>query len=213
MRSVASWSGPTSMVACSEGRCCQVPGTVGWRWICACSSCPTITCCGPFSQMTAPRLTNVASALLWVCRSWTRRSATCPLPTTWCCPPASCTCPWRSTSAGRTMPSTGKCAGRCGGRIAGSPAGRLCESSGKSTQQCRQGTVPRAVQLALWHRTLSFQKLNTLIFTPCVCRYMRSVRSEAPYLPSNVEFIARNNGAPGRRAVCNVPARPSPLLQ
>jgi hypothetical protein len=25
-------------------------------------------------------------------------------------------------------------------------------------------------------------------------RYMRSVRSEAPYLPSNVEFIARNNG-------------------
>lgn len=28
-------------------------------------------------------------------------------------------------------------------------------------------------------------------------RYMRSVRSEAPYLPSNVEFIAKNNGELG----------------
>ncbi len=27
-----------------------------------------------------------------------------------------------------------------------------------------------------------------------ISRYMRSVRSEAPYLPSNVEFIAANNG-------------------
>jgi hypothetical protein len=25
-------------------------------------------------------------------------------------------------------------------------------------------------------------------------KYMRSVRSEAPYLPSNVEFVAVNNG-------------------
>lgn len=27
-----------------------------------------------------------------------------------------------------------------------------------------------------------------------ISRYMRSVRSEAPYLPSNVKFIAANNG-------------------
>lgn len=29
-----------------------------------------------------------------------------------------------------------------------------------------------------------------------ISRYMRSVRSEAPYLPSNVKFIAANNGGP-----------------
>lgn len=28
-------------------------------------------------------------------------------------------------------------------------------------------------------------------------KYMRSVRSEGPYLPSNVEFVAANNGLTG----------------
>lgn len=27
-----------------------------------------------------------------------------------------------------------------------------------------------------------------------ITKYMRSIRSEAPYLPSNVEFIAKGNG-------------------
>jgi urea carboxylase len=30
-------------------------------------------------------------------------------------------------------------------------------------------------------------------------KYMKSVRSEAPYLPSNIDFIALNNGLPGGR--------------
>ena len=28
----------------------------------------------------------------------------------------------------------------------------------------------------------------------CISRYMRSARQEAPYLPSNIEFVANNNG-------------------
>lgn len=34
-----------------------------------------------------------------------------------------------------------------------------------------------------------------------IAKYMRSVRSEAPYLPSNVDFIAANNGLEGPAAV------------
>ena len=32
-------------------------------------------------------------------------------------------------------------------------------------------------------------------------KYMRSARSEAPYLPSNVQYIANNNGLPGKEDV------------
>lgn len=28
----------------------------------------------------------------------------------------------------------------------------------------------------------------------CISRYMRSARQEAPYLPSNIDFVAKNNG-------------------
>ena len=33
-------------------------------------------------------------------------------------------------------------------------------------------------------------------------RYMKSVRPEAPYLPSNVDFVAANNGLKGEEASC-----------
>ena len=31
-------------------------------------------------------------------------------------------------------------------------------------------------------------------------KYMRSVRSEGPYLPSNVDFVAANNGLTGQQS-------------
>ncbi len=31
----------------------------------------------------------------------------------------------------------------------------------------------------------------------CVCVCVCSIRSEAPYLPSNIEYIAKNNGLDG----------------
>lgn len=34
-----------------------------------------------------------------------------------------------------------------------------------------------------------------------VARYMKSARAEGPYLPSNMDFIAANNGLPGKEAV------------
>lgn len=46
------------------------------------------------------------------------------------------------------------------------------------------------------HLPLAFNERWT---NEAVGRYMRSVRSEAPYLPSNVKFIAANNGEGGRR--------------
>ena len=30
-----------------------------------------------------------------------------------------------------------------------------------------------------------------------LCRYMKSARNDAPYLPSNIDFCAANNGLPG----------------
>jgi urea carboxylase len=35
-------------------------------------------------------------------------------------------------------------------------------------------------------------------------RYMEAFRAEAPYLPDNVEFVARNNGLPGVDAVRDI---------
>ena len=32
-------------------------------------------------------------------------------------------------------------------------------------------------------------------------KYMRSVRAEGPYLPSNVDFVAANNGLTGKQSV------------
>jgi allophanate hydrolase subunit 1 len=56
------------------------------------------------------------------------------------------------------------------------------------------------VQLA--HRVLHLpMAFNDEWTREAIGRYMRSGRAEAPYLPSNVEFVAKNNGGWGRVGV------------
>ena len=48
------------------------------------------------------------------------------------------------------------------------------------------------------HLPLAFQESST---ASAIQKYIKSVRPEAPYLPSNVDFIAANNGLDSAAAV------------
>ena len=112
---------------------------------------------------------------------------------TWCCPAASCICRWPLMTSER----------RAGGTTPWPPAmplgdGCLSPLNTAATRPTRP--PPRPALTARWtHEALD--------------KYARSARSEAPYLPSNIQYIANNNGLEGKEDVrADTTSGPPPRL-
>ena len=62
--------------------------------------------------------------------------------------------------------------------------------------------LPDSANMTLPSRTLNLPlAFNERWTREAIQKYMRSVRGDAPYVPSNVNFIAANNGLDGAEAV------------
>lgn len=65
-----------------------------------------------------------------------------------------------------------------------------------------ESSMKPADDMQLAHRVLHLPlAFNDKWTREAIGRYMRSGRAEAPYLPSNVEFVAKNNGGCGGGAL------------